>query len=69
MLTHLKNVSLQQSQVSLNALNTQIKQAKVDKHLQWPHVDLSFKFQVCFIYIAHLKTASMADQCAEQTKT
>ncbi len=28
-----------------------------------------FKFQVCFIYIAHLKTASMADQSAEQTKT
>ncbi len=27
------------------------------------------KFQVCFIYIAHLKTASMADQSAEQTKT
>ncbi len=29
----------------------------------------TFKFQVCFIYIAHLKTASMADQSAEQTKT
>ncbi len=27
------------------------------------------KFQVCFIYIAHLKTASTADQSAEQTKT
>jgi len=27
------------------------------------------KVQVCFIYIAHLKTTSTADQSAEQTKT
>ncbi len=29
----------------------------------------TFKFQVCFIYIAHLKQQAPADQSAEQTKT